>query len=1839
MTNVYDSLDAPNPYESLDQTNPYDNMDAQSTPEATAPQPVAFGSLGRGGVEFKRGLRAGYYMLGGSTPEDFANGLAEDQANLANYPKTEEQQQLEAGLSTDGLGALLQHPTAIPSMLAEGVPSMLGMLPLAFGGAAAGGAAGSAVPVVGNIAGGIAGGAIGTGIGAGATEYGNSFVDYMASHGVDIANPQATLQALSSPDFVNAAHYYAADRAGISAAFNTAGAALGGKVAARFFTPETKLLSVEGAKGISAMGAVSAGTQAATTAGQELSTDGSVNPNQVMVDAFLSGITNLVPMAVPGITERLVRGAKRVRTTHDVTDTVNAVDDTGRPVEGAPGTLPEETVAPTTPFVDNSPFAMQDAAQVETMKTALKTAPDHATPDEWNSIFTAAMPKDGTHPPVVPSASFATDAPVSKEEILRNLESRQIVVDEQEPITRTEQPPSQVGPPHPTMDRVLVLNKETPATPPMDEANPSPVVRDTTSRLEPVARVDVSEHTDTQGRRVLVIENVDKPDVLPIQSDWGDVVVQRVGRWAAENGFEAVSWPKEGGNEPPSVVPSAGAADVHITQAESELPPVRKVANQRKAERITVNVTKADGQKVRLDAVRSEAFADTSGPVYPKKQDKGVWSDVAPAVLRDPRLRDAAIAAQLASKALNELEPKFKLKKPLQVMIVKGQSTAYGDFLETPSHYRVRIHLEAHVNTAIGKNANVAASIYTTLWHEFGHALALDKWGSTDHSTQQSFIEAWRAAIVKPLSDPKRTTGQSEFARRNFVKALQLNLPESMPNPMNALHMSPQEFIYITSFSEWFAEQVAKWSITSPKPLTILEKFFSALAGKLKELFSFYAKKFPNVAPEAHPDIQTWLDAFVGDIKAQFNVGFVAQQTKSAMINFRAMLKGGTPHVPATPQTAATVFTRSMLQKLMGSAGVTPGMAHGAALADKYNVFSKYMLSLPQIAKRNPSIPGLQLYNEGVRQMHSEIQRMRDRATTTTKLWFGLGKKNGISLNGLIEDYSDMSYRSAAEVAAKVSRKPTQQELQALFAKHQAGKEVIATFKQVTDDLEFMLHMHEANLVEQAQKITDPVASALRIAQVQRDVQRMLSVPYFPWMRFGDFTLTIRDKSGKVAHFETFESERQRNQAAAAAENVYPKIAFDILRGALPEDVRPLLGMPPGLLDRIHSELVLSPTQKKMLEELRFELAPGASFKHRFQQKQRTSGYSQDFVRSYANYMFHGSSFIGRTKYIEPLETFIHSVRTQSEFMPDGTKRSQIASFMSQHLAQIIDAKSDFVKLKGMIFHFALGFNPAAAALNLSQQWLGTLPFLMAKFGDVKGMASLLKAQSSLSTYYREATMEKLAPGDFLFRALHEGMKNGVLTEAMAPWLAGVSEGRNLGRYLGRQTSERIWFDFSKYSAGFFQMSEQMNRRVTFRAALDLALRDPGSKHVQEVIQQNQMDYTRLRGEGWTHPEAAAYTTAQDAVRTTQFEYANYARPRFMQGKAGAVFVFKSFVQNSLFMLWNYPSTMVRGILIMGFLGGLMGLPGTEDLSDVLKTMGYQFFGKDFDLEREARQFVNDMSSGAVDPSLLLHGISREGYGLPAVADMLGEHVGLGDVPVPTFDRSGSIGLGNILPVQTSQLFGPVSDPNKAIAGAAQNASGALFSVAFNTYKALVDPQLSATDMKRWERMMPTVLKNASRMYRIYNEGMERSASGAPVQTFDPNDTEQMMEILGIGIGYQPLALTAAYDRQRAISEVMAFWQLRHDALLQQLGNAFNMGDKEEYHYILGAVKKFNTDLPKEAKLFAVTSDSIKQSVQNRSKNFKILQRGGAIDKRSAGIIKVIDPLYPEVEVGTRRVH
>lgn len=974
----------------------------------------------------------------------------------------------------------------------------------------------------------------------------------------------------------------------------------------------------------------------------------------------------------------------------------------------------------------------------------------------------------------------------------------------------------------------------------------------------------------------------------------------------------------------------------------------------------------------------------------------------------------------------------------------------------------------------------------------------------------------------------------------------------------------------------------------------------------------------------------------------------------------------GDPGVIAAPRQPEVDAVVENLRPAFAAVGGVPTPVRVAAThASRMNRWYKYMAALSQLVKANPNFAPLLRYAERIRLMHVEESKWHDAALRVEKRWRSLGGDQADQVATFLDALTNMEYLSPAEVTAKVVRNPTPAEVRTMVAKYRLGTEAQEVVRSIHKMFEVLLTELEKNAIAAVQRIiTDPVILANKINEITAEIAELRRKPYFPFMRFGDHWVMMKDTTGKTLRFDTFErrgirSAQSQQMSHFEAMRAAAKPGESVTHGILPEFATQFAGMPPTLLNAIKNELKLTPLQLAALEEIQLAHTPALAFRKRMFKSNAVPGYSHDFRRAFARYFFHGGRYYARTKHAWALRS---EIETAGKIVNDN-KANLIRDFMDDHLTNtVLDAKGDFGIFKGAIFQWALGWSVAAAAQNLSQTPLVTYPWLAGKFGgllgngDGRAIAAITKAMADVQNFYTRGKIDSLP--EFAYRALGYGIRTGRVSETQAAELAEVSASKNLLHGVAPTSVERGVHWFLEHGAMFFEAAEQFNRRVTFRAALELAQKHPDSKAVKEAVHFYNEEYKELQRTGLdgsstlTEAEAAAVVTAAYATDQTQFVYAKHDRPRFMRGKvAGTLLVFKKFMHSMLFLMGqNKADFLPRYLLIMMALGGAGGVPGYDDLRDMVRALAYQLFGKDFNLDREIRKYVLQFFDGSVPPDVVLHGLARKGFGLPALMDLMGSAPPRGlsgehssNVPMPVLDRSRAISMGNIDPLHVGKLFGPAKDVDKAIAESTQSASGAVFSVAFNMYKALMNPSGEPDFKKRFEPAMPRALGDLSQAYRAYSEGRERSKGGGPnsastIVPFDVRDTEQMMEIIAIALGYQPTRMQAKWDSVLAKAEVTAFYNITRNGLLQQYFEANRGGIPQEIEATLEKIRDYNVGLPEWNRANVISPDVLKTSVTNRAREVNARESGVPTQRRNIGISREVDRLFPETTVDVRRI-
>lgn len=1002
--------------------------------------------------------------------------------------------------------------------------------------------------------------------------------------------------------------------------------------------------------------------------------------------------------------------------------------------------------------------------------------------------------------------------------------------------------------------------------------------------------------------------------------------------------------------------------------------------------------------------------------------------------------------------------------------------------------------------------------------------------------------------------------------------------------------------------------------------------------------------------------------------------GYANPRDTGQSTNQRALAaNGASSAVTAVPIQQTTAGIRSGLQRLFAGTkpglgagqqgrqggtqgggnvgGLPPGVAGAAAHADHINWGWKWWLGLDQMRDMNPRFMPVVRYAETAQQMHLEESKIHDGALKVAKPWQSLSEKQNSALTNVLEDMVRMEYLTLAEKTQGVVRRPTPAEDQALFAKHGLGAKGQKVYQEVRDSLDTAATMAAQNAVAEARRnITDPAKLQARLQTITNQIATIKQRPFFPMTRFGTHFVTVKDASGASLLFETFERRGllparyfQKRRADELQSQLQPGETITVDK--FPEENDPLTAMPSLLLQAMQGQMTLTPTGLQAVQQL--QMTSARHFASRFSNRRMTPGYSMDFLRGYSKFMFHFGRYYAQTKYGWQLRGHIQMARGVQT-----NKATAMADYMQDHLKNtVLNPRGDFGKLKGFAFLWTIGYVPAAATINASQTPAVTLPFLAAHFGDAKATYEIGKAMGNIKNYYKRGVYKNQTA--FVSRALSYGIETGRITETQAPELAGMAQSGNLLNSVLGSRAQKLGRGFMEKSSFLFEMMEQMNRRVAYRATLELAMKNPQAKFIADVVRLHPKEYTELLSQ-FSPAEARAIIAANVAVERTQGIYAKWARPRFMRHPiANVVLIYKKFLQFVLqLMLSEGHGYWIRFILISMFMYGFMGLPGADDLKEIIKGLGRFFFGKHFDIEQEARQHILDVSSGKIDPDLVLHGMARKGWGLPALVDAMGEKPGRSllstgpqagqNVPLPVFDRSRSGGMGNVLPVELGKMIDPASDPNSVIGEQTQKASGAMFSIGFNFYKFINDAHHPWGDPKRWEKVLPRFLGNGTRAYEAYDEGRSRGgrggpASGTTVVPYDIHDTEQAAEMIGIAMGYRNLREAKKWDQVMAQTEVTKHYHIERQLLMEQFAEAVAVGNPKGRSDVLESIRKYNRELPQWAKGQAITPEGIETSVAGRQRAKVARETGVPEHETDVGIAKHIQQMFPGTIIDVRK--
>ena len=941
--------------------------------------------------------------------------------------------------------------------------------------------------------------------------------------------------------------------------------------------------------------------------------------------------------------------------------------------------------------------------------------------------------------------------------------------------------------------------------------------------------------------------------------------------------------------------------------------------------------------------------------------------------------------------------------------------------------------------------------------------------------------------------------------------------------------------------------------------------------------------------------------------------------------NARAL--GISEDVAAPPQ--AEMYA---LRNLFTRSGGNKQYLYGTVLsqADRIGWFSKIFMGLVQLAQVNPTLRPLQSYVEQVEAMNTDKMQWVSRADDTAKAWDKLPRDQRDGLAEMVFWLTEMNYRSAAEVQRKVVRHPTNAEIAAFVTRHRLTADTMLVYDRIRDD--FASFLTETEVVStaaiQREFVNNPQGLAAALAELAKDMAAMRAKPYFPMTRFGKYTLTVRDSNNKVVAFHAYPTIRDRDAAIPLVARQHPGTRMQA--GAMPENVQEFQGLPPALLRRIKATFPnLTQAQREWLDRFQHEVAPERSFKKRWLERKGTPGYSLDALRAYSHYFLSGANYIAKLKHRENLRVTIDSFEASSKTnLADSTKRMEIIDYLNAHYKYLMEGGQDYAKLKSLIAVWYLGFSPVAAATNLSQIPLVTLPVLSERFttaGTVK--RAFMDSINALKASFEGIWLNAPWPGYEMGR--QELIKQGKIDAGQAMELGAYAEGNNLVALSAGTATQKFFRQLSHKAMWMFQKAERFNRELTYAMTFKLAMESPNNAYMRDLQIAKVNEINRLLAEypGMKPEEAAAVVAAADMIDRTQFIYSPYARPPVMQKpEVAVVLVFMQFVQGMLHTI-RYDPASGKILLTLLATAGLMGLPFFRDLDEIWAAIARRM-GYNFKPSVEARKYVKALTEGTmfdqVGPDLMLHGLSRYGGGLGLMPEGWG---------VPRFDMSANLGLGRIVPglSEAARAIGTYSKPSEIGAGFGSEAGGAGFSYMMNLTKYLLNDPFTP-NWKEAEKIMPRFAKAASKGARFAWKGKEEFRSGATFAEFDIRDPDDVATVVAQMLGATPQKLSSKWEALTEMRDTAKFYQARRTILYQQMYEAVKDDNPEGVDDVVKAIGKFNEDLAKQGlHSLSISASKVRGSMRSRLRGREMEERGLPAQKSNIPLYRQYQELYPGV--------
>ena len=239
------------------------------------------------------------------------------------------------------------------------------------------------------------------------------------------------------------------------------------------------------------------------------------------------------------------------------------------------------------------------------------------------------------------------------------------------------------------------------------------------------------------------------------------------------------------------------------------------------------------------------------------------------------------------------------------------------------------------------------AELVEILAHEMGHAHEQEMFNNAPADVQKQI----KAEFDKWLNSQKGKTAK-EFIYA--LRAKETAETTNIPNPDMLAKDLKKYDSYWSTFSEWYADQTARWATTSEKPLTAVDKFFAKVAETLRSFFKTLksAGFLPNTTFKQYMD-----DITATEIVAANPITSVYEQmplfaTKSAQASL--------PGMPAAPNKPNKISPASLQKPKPAASWTAPDMNRKDTFIGLVQDRNISLKRVQQVIEKLPTVTQLQ---------------------------------------------------------------------------------------------------------------------------------------------------------------------------------------------------------------------------------------------------------------------------------------------------------------------------------------------------------------------------------------------------------------------------------------------------------------------------------------------------------------------------------------------------------------------------------------------------------------------------------------------------------------------------------------------------------------------------------------------------------------------------------------------------------------------------------------------------------------------------------------------------------------